>query len=108
MKIEVLVLRARPRVKVRVTRDSVCTADDGDAPHETLVDIPSFVDPGILSKHLASGYLPTVAGAGHAWECLLNGVIVGTVSTRGFEPRVREVSYSDENHFHFRYCSAPC
>ena len=74
------VLRGRPMLHVRMTRDSVCAGDDCDAPHERTVSVHSFVDPSALVSHLASGYLPTVNGLGHTWDCMLNGQLIATIS----------------------------
>ena len=99
-------LEDRPRLSIKLTRDSVCAGDDVDAPHEKFIEIPSFTDPQAFSTHLAAGYLPSVAGIGHTWDCVLNGRLVGTILTNGFRSRIHEVNYADENHVHFRYHSA--
>lgn len=106
MKMQFEILRDRPRVSIRLTRDSVSAGDDCDAPHEKAIEMPSFKDPQALSNHLSAAYLPSVAGIGHTWDCLLNGTVVGTVSANGFNPKTREVQYDAENHVHFRYHSA--
>ena len=100
------ILRDRPSVSVRLTRDSVCAGDDCDAPHEKTIEMPSFTDPQAFANHLSASYIPSVAGVGHTWDCLLNGNIVGTISTKGFRTKLREVHYEEENHVHFRYYSA--
>jgi hypothetical protein len=96
----------RPKVRVRVTRDSVCAGDDGEAPHERNLEIPRFTDPQALAEQLSASYLPTVAGVGHTWDCMLNGNLVGTLSHTGFLPSVHELAYADQNHVHFIYRSA--
>jgi hypothetical protein len=100
------VLRNRPRVQIRVTRDSVCAGDDCEAPHEKTVSVHSFVDPTALVSHLASGYLPTVSGIGHTWDCLLNGILIATVSVGGISPHVAEVIFGENNDVHFAYHAA--
>jgi hypothetical protein len=100
------VLRARPKLQIRLTRDSVCAGDDYDAPHEKTVSVHSFVDPRALVSHLASGYLPTVSGSGHTWDCFLNGQLVASVSPNDISPRVMEVTFAQENHAHFVYHAA--
>ena len=49
-----------------------CAGDDCDAPHEKTVEVYSFVDPEAFARGISSGYLPSVAGVGHSWTCLLN------------------------------------
>ena len=102
------VLKERPTVTLRLTRDSVAAGDDVDAPHERQVEVHSFVDPVALVNHLHSGYLPTVAGIGHSWSCKLNGHRIATIQGNGVsvQAEVREVRYEDGNHVHFSYSSA--
>ena len=106
MPMQFQVLRDRPDVSIKVTRDSVCAGDDCHAPHEKMVKMPTFTDPHVFTSHLSSSYLPSVAGIGHTWDCLLNGNLVGSISTKGFQPKVHEIEYADENHVHFSYHSA--
>ena len=106
MKAEPEVLKARPRIPVVLTRDSVCAGDDCDAPHEQTVDVYSFVDPAAFAQELSSGYLPSVAGVGHSWTCVLNGVRLAEVTSSGIRALVRESPFSEENRAHFVYHSA--
>jgi len=106
MKKEFYIIKNRPKLEIRLTRDSVCAGDDVDAPHEKIVSTHSFLDPVALASHLSSGYLPSVQGVGHTWECKLNGKIVATISTSKIEPKVSEVVYSADNQVHFTYHSA--
>ena len=99
------VLEGRPRIKVFLNRDSVCMGDDCE-PHAKTVEIDSFVDPVVLAEELSSGYLPSVAGIGHTWTCVLNGVQIAEIATSGIRPLVRESPFSDENRVHFVYHSA--
>jgi hypothetical protein len=79
----------------------VCAGDDCDAPHERIVSVHSFVDPTGLVSHLSSGYLPTVTGMGHTWDCFLNGQLIASVSLSGISPRVTEVTFGEKNDVHF-------
>ena len=63
MKAEFQVLKARPKIPVVLTRDSVCAGDDCDAPHEKTVEVYSFVDSEAFAREISSGYLPSVADA---------------------------------------------
>ena len=106
MKAEFQVSNARPKIPVILTRDSVCAGDDCDAPHEKLVEVYSFVDPEAFARAISSGYLPSVAGVGHSWTCVLNGVRLAEVSSSGIRALVRDSPFLDENRAHFVYHSA--
>ena len=100
------VLKGRPRVTIQVTRDSVAAGDDCDAPHSRKVETHSFLDPTALIRAIHPGYLPSVSGVGHSWECMFNGRLVATVTGSEIEPNAREVEYRTEHHLHFVYRSA--
>lgn len=106
MKLPFEVLKNRPQLTIQLTRDSVAAGDDVDAPHERSVTTYSFTDPDAFIRNLASGYLPAVAGSGHRWECLLNGVCVGSLIGDGVERSVDQIEYSQTNRVHFRYRAA--
>ena len=101
MKAEFEVLKARPRIPVILTRDSVCGGDDCDAPHEKTVQVYSLVDPAAFAREISSGYLPSVAGVGHSWTCVLNGVRLAEITSSGIRALDRESPFSDENSAHF-------
>ena len=105
MKVDFAVLKSRPRIALTLDRDSVCSADDCES-HETSVETYSFTDPASLAEELSSGYLPSVAGYGHWWECILNGTVVAKVFSNGKAEKVNEIVYFDENSVYFRYHSA--
>jgi len=100
------VLEDRPQISVILTRDSVCAADDCDAPHEKTIRIHSFLDPEVLARETSSGYIPSVAGAEHTWICVLNETKVAEIKTTGIKPLVREATFNDNNRIHFQYKSA--
>ena len=106
MKAEFQILKAKPKISVVLTRDSVCAGDDCDAPHEKTVEVYSFIDPAAFAREVSSGYLPSIAGAGHSWTCVLNGVRTAEVTISGIKALVRESPFSDENRLHFVYHSA--
>jgi hypothetical protein len=106
MKKQFQILKDRPSLEIRITRDSVCAGDDCDAPHEKTVSAHSFLDPVALTSHVSSGYLPNVSGVGHSWDCVLNGKVVANISRDGVEPRVANLQYDTSNHIHFVYHSA--
>lgn len=107
MKIEVKIHRDQPKVTITLTRDSVCAADDADAPHEKSVRIHSFVDPLVLAGETYTGYFPHVNGTDHHWICILNGNRIATIEGRGkITPLVPEIVYQTVNRIHFLYMSA--
>lgn len=97
------ILKDRPQIPVVLTRDSVCAADDCDAPHEKTIKVHSFIDPEALASETASGYLPNVAGVGHSWICVLNDIKIAEIKTTGIQPLVRETTYDEKNRIHFVY-----
>jgi hypothetical protein len=106
MKAEFQILKARPKIPVVLTRQSVCAGDDCDAPHEKTVEVHSFIDPEVFAREVSSGYLPSVAGVGHSWTCELNGVKIAEISHSGIRALVRESPFLEENRAHFIYHSA--
>ncbi len=94
------------QMPVVLTRDSVCAGDDCDAPHEKTVRLPPLVDPKALARSAASGYLPSVAGVGHSWTCVLNDVEIAEIKTSEIQALVSEVRFSDSDRIHFVYKSA--
>ena len=99
------VLKGRPRIQVSLDRDSVCMGDDCES-HVRTVEVESFVDPAVLAGALSSGYLPGVAGIGHTWTCVLNGVRIAEIATSGIRALVRESPFAEENQAYFVYHSA--
>ncbi len=106
MKSEFEVLKGRNRIPVVLTRDSVCMADDYDAPHQSSVEEYSFLDPVAFSQAISSGYLPRVAGVGHSWTCVLNGVSIAEINISGTRALVRVTPFGGENKVHFVYNSS--
>ena len=100
------VLKGRSRIQVILTRDSVCAGDDCDAPHEKFVEAYSFLDPVAFAQAISSGYVPSVAGVGHTWTCLLNGVKIAEIGNSGIRALARVTPFTDENRVHFVYHSA--
>ena len=105
MKVEFAVLKSRPQIVFSLDRDSVCAGDDCES-HSTSVEKYSFTDPVALAEDLAAGYLASVAGYGHWWECILNGTVIAKVFPNGNAEAVGEVHYLEENAVYFKYHSA--
>jgi hypothetical protein len=99
-------LKSKMTIPVVLTRDSVCAGDDGDAPYEKTIEVQSLVDPEAFAREVSSGYLPSVAGVGHSWTCVLNGVRIAEITTSGIRTLVRESPFSKDNRAHFVYHSA--
>jgi len=102
-------LKDRPKIMFRLTRDSVCMADDVDAPHEKFVELPSAIDPMILALKAANEYLPKVSGNNHIWTCLLNSKPIATLHGNfPCKPQVlvKTLGYQEDNIIHFSYESA--
>jgi hypothetical protein len=105
MKLDFAVLESRPRIAFSLDRDSVSAGDDCQS-HKVSVETYSFVDPVALAEKLSSGYLPSVAGYGHSWECILNGTVIAKVCSNGKAEKIQEVDYGEENKVYFKYNSA--
>jgi len=106
MKKQFAVLKNKPEIIIRLTRDSVCAADDFDTPHEKNLKINSFLDPTILVSNIYTNYLPSVNGYGHSWDCILNEQIIAVISVKGIEAKVFEITYQENNVMHFKYNSS--
>jgi hypothetical protein len=106
MKAAFEVLKDRPKIQIMITRDSVCAGDDGDAPHEKSLEAYSFLDPTAFAQAVAYSYLPSVAGVGHTWICLLNDVHIAEIGNSSIRPLVRITPFANTNRVHFVYHSA--
>ncbi len=106
MKAEFQVLKGRQRISVVLTRDSVCAGDDCDAPHEKTIEVYSFMNPEAFASEISSGYLPSVAGVGHTWTCVLNGVKIAEIATSSIRALARQSPFAEVNRAHFIYHSA--
>jgi len=106
MKLAFKVLRDRPTLRIRVTRDSVCAGDDVDAPNEKHVEVHSFTDPEAFIHAVTDAYgMPFIQGGRAAWVVLLNGDKIGVVAQEWNAPRasVRELQFQESNHVFLRY-----
>lgn len=96
------ILRDRRRLTLQLTRDAVAAGDDAEP---KAVETYSFVDPEVLARHLYPSYLPQVSGDGYAWDCMLNGHRIATITVDGVTPVGRQVTFLASNRVHFRYRS---
>ena len=106
MKNEFTIVKYRPTIQLKLTRDSVCMSDDIDAPHEKIIIQPSFTDTIAFINNIKTGYLPNINGVGHTWNCILNGTLIGIVSSTEITPKIKEINYQEENSIHFKYNSS--
>jgi len=106
MKREFQVLRDRPMLTIRVTRDSVCAGDDVEAPNEKFVEVNSFTEPEAFMHAVTNAYgMPTIEGGKAAWVVLLNGNRIGVIAQEWNAPKVsvRELQFQESNHVFLRY-----
>jgi len=104
MKAEFQILKTKPKIQVMLNRDSVCAGDDCES-HEKTVEVYSFVDPEVFARAVSEGYLPPVAGSGHFWTCVLNGVNIAEIGNTGIRILVRETPFAEDNRVDFIYHS---
>ncbi|NVJ59635.1 MAG: hypothetical protein HWE27_04550 [Gammaproteobacteria bacterium] len=67
------------KIKVTIWRDSVCMADDVNAPHQEVFELPSSATLGDLFSHLKRidyGY----SGFYKGWSLLINGKEIPSTS----------------------------
>jgi hypothetical protein len=89
-----------------VTRDSVCAADDCDAPHNEVVTMPSFLNPSDFIREFMIRYsLPMIFGGKATWTCHLNGEKIAVVAQQWTSPKVTttEIKFIANNKLHFSY-----
>lgn len=106
MKKESKVLKSSPQIKISVTRDSVCAADDCDASHEKIITTPSFIEPSELAFQIASKYgLPNISGGKAAWVYQFNGINIAVLAQQWSFAKalVSEISYKENNVINFVY-----
>lgn len=92
-----------PKFTLILTRDSVCAGDDVDSPHEKKIELQLITNPTDFIENISKPYLPSVAGKNHAWDCLLNGKIIGTISAEEITAKVAKVEYKNGDRVYFKY-----
>jgi hypothetical protein len=106
MKKEFAILKHTPKITITVTRDSVCAADDCDAPHEKTVSLPSFIDPIDFIRELLTRYsLPHISGGAATWTCHFNGENIAVIAQQWPSPKamIAEMAFLETNELHFEY-----
>jgi hypothetical protein len=101
-----VILKSSPKINITVTRDSVCAADDCDAPHKKTVTLPSFLDPIDFIREILVRYsLPQISGGEAARTCHLNGEKIAVIAQQWSFPKatVTEMKFLEINELHFKH-----
>lgn len=93
-------------VKIELTRDSVCMADDVDAPHLKIIEISPLVETTSFIKSIYSNYLPSINGYGHSWDCIFNKKTIATINHMEIIPIILEIEFENINKLFFKYNSS--
>jgi hypothetical protein len=98
----------KSNVNIKLTRDSVCLADDIEDHETNAVFYCSNDTMEIISIVNYHKYLPSIAGANHWWECILNNETIGKILGNYTKIIVNksEVEFKDNNELYFKYHSA--
>lgn len=79
------------KLKIQVTRDSVCMGDDIDAPLSYTFSSESSSTLTDLYSHLAhKNYLASVAGLNHKWSAIINAKTVAIFNGNNKNPEPNE------------------
>lgn len=94
-------------IKITLTRDSVCMGDDADD-HTKIIKIALQSSSHNTIMKIAEKYLPHVAGNGHLWDCILNGINIAVIKGNCLEITccADVMAFSDASSLYFRYHSA--
>jgi hypothetical protein len=95
------------KIRIELTRDSVCMADDMED-HTKIMEI----DPQKISQktimHLAKKYLPSIGGYGHTWDCYFDGAKIAVIegNCNKITPTSSVRSFTNGSKIYFKYHSA--
>ena len=94
-------------MQIELTRDSVCMADDMDD-HTKTINIGSQHTMHSTIMDIAKKYLPSIAGYGHSWDCLLNGRKIAVIhgNCEKITPLTDAVFFSEGSRLFFKYHSS--
>ena len=95
-----------PNIEIIIKRDSVCAADDINAPHEKTIKLQGFIDSIEFIKQVKNLYsLPSIAGGKATWICLLNGETIAVVAQQWPAPKaiITELQFKENNELYFQY-----
>ncbi len=99
------ILKSRPKVDIKLTRDPVSMADDSLS-NDEILNTYSFLETHVLVNQISRDYLPKVRGFDHTWDCVFNGVKIATITYNDVLPEIEKVDFKEENVMHFVYHSA--
>jgi len=92
-----------------VTRDSVCAADDVDAPHKKRILIVKAGSERELIESVLKKYpLPQIAGNQATWVVERNERKVAVIAQQWNKPRLLEEKRNKGSQIHFKYLSQEC
>ena len=93
-------------VQVTLTRDSVCMGDDMNDHTERICVTPRR-DTTETVMSIAKEYLPSVAGRGHTWDCVLNGTKCAVIIGNCVEiTAISDTAFLEISNLYFKYHSA--
>jgi hypothetical protein len=94
-------------VKLSITRDSVCAADDCDAPHQRTLSVDTTsTSQQLIASIIEQNYLPIVQGGKATWIVGLDGKTIGVVTqprTALKLGRCTPIELSNAKNLHFSY-----
>jgi hypothetical protein len=73
-------------MKVNLTRESVCAADDVDAPHATTLMLPDETTVADLARIIQNTYLPKICGGKATWS-MVSSIPVAVLAQQWSEPK---------------------
>ena len=75
-------------MKVNLTRESVCAADDCHAPHEKSITVPSNATVRDLARTIKREYLPNNIQGGQATWSLVTSIPLAVLAQQWSEPKL--------------------
>jgi len=95
-------------VQIKLTRQSVCMADDMIKPdHTKTISVILQHNTEEMVMSIAKEYLPRIAGYGHTWTCILNGIKCAKIEGNCANiTSIFDVSFFATNEMHFDYHAA--
>jgi len=93
-------------IRIKLTRDAVCMADDVDD-HVKIISITPPCDTMETLMCIAKEYLPRITGYNHTWECILNGIKCAIINGNCVKiSSIASASFSEINELYFKYHAA--
>jgi hypothetical protein len=73
---------------IRLTRESVCAADDCDAPHPKTITVPNTMTVGDLVKLIQKDYVPRNIQGGKATWSVVSSVPIAVLAQQWSDPKL--------------------